>query len=276
MATTPPDMMTSLGAAPTLAMPCTDKAADIYTLPTTLATYTSANRGDIFRCSVSEWGQCRHRQYVGQGLSVRRARSCRRASGPGASPTAHERATPPGATGRRSKATRLPSCSCPRKPLAGAPLVVVRARLGRHRQRLRGRRSFDLSTLPDPANHSTTIRSTSTRWPASATPSSWPNYSGFSYGQPPGYFSAADEAHAVLDATRAAAKLLPKGSSDKVVVVGHSQGGHAGVRRQRNRGGDPTASRGLAGRRRHLRALLGRPWRIWGAISTSYANAQHD
>ena len=53
-----------------------------------------------------------------------------------------------------------------------------------------------------------------------------PDYSGFSYGQPPGYFNAEDEAHSVLDATRAAANLLTS-PPDKVVLVGHSQGGHA-------------------------------------------------
>jgi pimeloyl-ACP methyl ester carboxylesterase len=55
-----------------------------------------------------------------------------------------------------------------------------------------------------------------------------PDYAGFAYGQPPGYFSAADEAHAVLDATRAAAQVLPpERRPGKVVLMGHSQGGHA-------------------------------------------------
>ena len=58
-----------------------------------------------------------------------------------------------------------------------------------------------------------------------------PDYSGFSYGQPPGYFNAEDEAHSVLDATRAAANLLPS-PPDKVVFVGHSQGGHAALSAQ--------------------------------------------
>jgi pimeloyl-ACP methyl ester carboxylesterase len=53
-----------------------------------------------------------------------------------------------------------------------------------------------------------------------------PDYNGFSYDQAPGYFNAEDEAHAVLDATRAAAKILPSPPA-KVVFVGHSQGGHA-------------------------------------------------
>jgi pimeloyl-ACP methyl ester carboxylesterase len=55
-----------------------------------------------------------------------------------------------------------------------------------------------------------------------------PDYPGFAYDQPPGYFSAPDEAHALLDATRAAAQLLPpERRPQKVVLVGHSQGGHA-------------------------------------------------
>ena len=34
------------------------------------------------------------------------------------------------------------------------------------------------------------------------------DYSGFIPGQDPGYFNAEDEAHSMLDATRAAAKIL--------------------------------------------------------------------
>jgi acetyl esterase/lipase len=58
-----------------------------------------------------------------------------------------------------------------------------------------------------------------------------PDYSGFSYDQTPGYFNAEDEAHAILDATRAATHLLPS-PPDKVAFVGHSQGGHAVVAAQ--------------------------------------------
>jgi pimeloyl-ACP methyl ester carboxylesterase len=62
-----------------------------------------------------------------------------------------------------------------------------------------------------------------------------PDFSGFSYGQSPGYFSAPDEAYALLDATRAAANLLPTSivpANPKVVIVGHSQGGHAALAAQ--------------------------------------------
>jgi pimeloyl-ACP methyl ester carboxylesterase len=58
-----------------------------------------------------------------------------------------------------------------------------------------------------------------------------PDYSGFSYGQAPGYFNAEDEAHAILDATRAAANVLPTPPT-KFALVGHSQGGHAVVAAQ--------------------------------------------
>jgi pimeloyl-ACP methyl ester carboxylesterase len=59
-------------------------------------------------------------------------------------------------------------------------------------------------------------------WPVIAT-----DYAGYVKGSPaPGYMFAEDEAYSVLDATRAAKKLLEK-VSEQVVLVGHSQGGHA-------------------------------------------------
>lgn len=55
-----------------------------------------------------------------------------------------------------------------------------------------------------------------------------PDYPGFIEGGTPGNFIAEDEAHSLLDATRAFENLVTKsGMSDKVVLVGHSQGGHA-------------------------------------------------
>lgn len=56
-----------------------------------------------------------------------------------------------------------------------------------------------------------------------------PDYAGFLPGSTPaGVMLAEDEAHSVLDGTRAMSKLLkPGATSDQVVLVGHSQGGHA-------------------------------------------------
>lgn len=54
-----------------------------------------------------------------------------------------------------------------------------------------------------------------------------PDYPGFVAGSPStGYMLSEDEAHALLDATRAMKKLV-RNSPDRVALVGHSQGGHA-------------------------------------------------
>ncbi|MCA1665499.1 MAG: lipase family protein, partial [Myxococcales bacterium] len=53
-----------------------------------------------------------------------------------------------------------------------------------------------------------------------------PDYAGFGYGEAPGWSIAQDEAHSVLDSTRAAKQLVPS-LTGKVAFVGHSQGGHA-------------------------------------------------
>jgi len=53
-----------------------------------------------------------------------------------------------------------------------------------------------------------------------------PDYAGYGFGGDVQWLLAEDEAHSVLDSTRAVRKLLP--SLDKrVFLVGHSQGGHA-------------------------------------------------
>lgn len=56
-----------------------------------------------------------------------------------------------------------------------------------------------------------------------------PDYAGFMPGSTPGGVNLAeDEAHSLLDGTRAMSTLLARGAtSDRVVLVGHSQGGHA-------------------------------------------------
>jgi pimeloyl-ACP methyl ester carboxylesterase len=54
-----------------------------------------------------------------------------------------------------------------------------------------------------------------------------PDYAGYvEESRAPGYMLSEDEAHSVLDATRAMSKLRQK-AVDKVVLLGHSQGGHA-------------------------------------------------
>jgi len=55
-----------------------------------------------------------------------------------------------------------------------------------------------------------------------------PDYAGFGYGSTSGWMLAEDEAHSLLDSTRAMGRLLKPGTlSGKVAMAGHSQGGHA-------------------------------------------------
>ncbi|MFT3925693.1 MAG: lipase family protein [Myxococcales bacterium] len=56
-----------------------------------------------------------------------------------------------------------------------------------------------------------------------------PDYAGYGYSdEPPGYLSAADEGHTVLDATRAARTMLSGHYlANTTVLVGYGQGGHA-------------------------------------------------
>jgi hypothetical protein len=54
------------------------------------------------------------------------------------------------------------------------------------------------------------------------------DYAGFGYGSTSGWSLATDEAHSLLDATRAMSNVVAPGTlSGDVVMVGHSQGGHA-------------------------------------------------
>src|SRR6476469_9516436 len=45
---------TTLGPAPALAVACTDKVADVYTLPAGLPAMDMTHRGDVFHCAPSE------------------------------------------------------------------------------------------------------------------------------------------------------------------------------------------------------------------------------
>lgn len=70
-----------------------------------------------------------------------------------------------------------------------------------------------------------------------------PDYAGYVQGSiAPGYLLAEDEAHSVLDSARAINNLRTK-AVDKVVLVGHSQGGHAVLAAQAY-----SSSYGLAGK----------------------------
>jgi pimeloyl-ACP methyl ester carboxylesterase len=233
----PADMTvaTTLGPAPMLAIPCADKLADVYTLPTGLPAMDMSHRGDVFHCAVSEsLTAAKVNSQINAynmppvtGLNASLAEAGNVTSGFWTYRVAFRtlRITPK-AGGAPVEGDSAAILVVPDKPLAGAPLVVwSHGSIG-----IAPKCAPSLIDLSGPvgdqdfpidiyklAGYGYTVIA--------------PDYSGFSYGQPPGYFNAEDEAHGVLDATRAAANLLVS-PPDKVVIVGHSQGGHAALSAQ--------------------------------------------
>lgn len=212
----------SIGAHPQLAMPCTDAQADVFTLPSDLPAMDDSHRGDVFRCAITE------------KLTIPDIRAQIDAYNEGY-PTATPGVVQSGfwtyrvayRTQRntigsvRAEGDTAATLIIPAKPLPGAPLVVAgHGSVGFAAQCAPTR--LDLSgPVQDEDYPPMLYRLAGYGYTVIA-----PDYAGFSYGQTPGYFNAEDEAHAVLDATRAAAKILPSPPT-KVVFVGFSQGGHA-------------------------------------------------
>lgn len=225
-----PDMaMPSLGPAPMLAMPCSDQLADVYNLPSGLPAMDMSHRGDVFHCAVTESltadqvnSQAKAWGYMGPSLP----------SGFWTYRIAYRslRNTPTGG-GTPAEGDMAATLIIPEKPLAGAPVVVFA--------------HGSVGIAPKCAPTRVDLSATVTDPTAEDLPNNlyalggygytviMPDYAGFSYGQAPGYFNAEDEAHAVLDATRAAHKILPANlDANQVAIVGHSQGGHAALAAQ--------------------------------------------
>lgn len=225
---------TTLGTPPTLAMPCSDAVADVYNLPASLATFDETHRGDVFHCAAGESltaakvnAEATNYGYTGPALpsgfwSFRIAYRAKRPA---------PDATPATLVEGDITATVL----VPDHLRANAPLVVF----------AHGSVGLAARCAPSRYDLSTTVASTINTqedFPANlyelagyGYPVIVPDYAGFSYDQAPGYFSAPDEAYALLDATRAATNLLPTTlvpADPKVVIIGHSQGGHAAMAAQ--------------------------------------------
>ena len=214
-----PDM---LGPPPDLAMPCTDAAADVYTLPTGLPTMNDSHRGDVFRCAKSEalTKSKIDTQIAAYNTGFNGTTTVASVSGFWSFRIAYrsERNTVNTARAEGDMAAFL---LVPEHPVANAPLVVF------------GHGSVGVANACAPSRLDLTGAVQDQDYPAMLYRLAGagytviaPDYNGFYGTQPPGYFNAEDEAHSVLDATRAAAKILPAPPA-KVVFVGHSQGGHA-------------------------------------------------
>jgi pimeloyl-ACP methyl ester carboxylesterase len=218
----------TLGAPPELAMACADSLADVYNMPSSLPTMDDSHRGDVFRCAPAE------------SLSTYKVNAQIDAYNTGFMNTAAGKATSGFWSFRIAyRSERYASGSDPRpegdtaaillipeKPLANAPLIVFG----------HGSTGFASQCAPSHLNLAGAVADEDYppalyRLAGAGYTVIAPDYNGFSYGQAPGYFNAQDEAHSVLDATRAAAKIL-KNPPAKVAFVGHSQSGHAVISAQ--------------------------------------------
>jgi pimeloyl-ACP methyl ester carboxylesterase len=228
-ATVMPDADYRIGDHPQLARACTDTVADIYTLPTDLPAMDDSHRGDVFRCAVTEKMTVPEIQ-----AQITASNAAFMNTAPGIINSgfwsyrfAYRTTRITVGTEPRAEGDSAAMLLIPAKPLDGAPLVVF------------GHGSLGFAPQCAPSHLDLSVAATGDNdWPpllyrlaAYGYTVVATDYTGFSYGQPPGYFNAEDEAHAILDATRAAAKLLPAPPA-KVVFVGHSQGGHAVISAQ--------------------------------------------
>ena len=262
-----PDMAMepTLGPAPALAVACADPAADVYTVPSGLPAMDMTHRGDILHCAVTEsltaakvnalldtynmgysLGEPGH---VASGFWTYRVsfRTLRN--------------TPTGG-GMPAEGDSAGYLLVPEKPIAGAPLVVFAHESVGIAPKC-APSMLDLTGAPLDADFPVTM----SRLAAYGYTVIAPDYSGYIGGQPPGYFNAEDEAHAVLDATRAAANLLTA-PPDKVVIVGHSLGGHAALSAQ-----SYAKSYGMKGTLVGVAAVapLWTSMALWGAATTDAA-----
>lgn len=227
-----PDMAmppTTLGTAPTLAVSCSDTVADVYNLPGNLPAMDMTHRGDIFHCAVAESMTAAkvNAQLTAYNQNFPNAMPVNVTSGFWTYRVAYRTLRNTPKTGSPAEGDTAAYLLVPEKPLAGAPLVVfAHGSVG-----IAPKCAPSLLDLSSPAQDLdypvSLMRLASYGYTVIA-----PDYAGFQYNQsPPGYFNAEDEAHSVLDATRAAANVLPM-VPDKVVIVGHSQGGHAALSAQ--------------------------------------------
>lgn len=218
----------TLGEAPQLAMPCTDKTTDIYAaLPSGLPPMDDSHRGDVFRCAVAEKLTVPEIKAQIEAYNENRFNTTYANLAPGNVKSGFwtyrlaYRTTRNTVGTTRAEGNSGAMLLIPAKPLDGAPLVVFGHGSVGFAQKC-APSNLDLSAPASDQDYPPMLyRLASYGYTVIA-----PDYSGYGWGQVPGYFNAEDEAHSVLDATRAAAKLLPTPHT-KVAFVGHSQGAHA-------------------------------------------------
>jgi pimeloyl-ACP methyl ester carboxylesterase len=202
---------------------CADSFETIYTKPTDLPAFDASRRGEVVRCgkvdvaSASELSaQAAALGYTGgeldSGATIYRiAYRTERVPGPG------------GATRESLSSGLLLVPSAPRgggvTVVYSHPTVGLGDECAPSRRDLLGPRDGWYQTI-EPllvlAGHGYTVIA--------------PDYAGMNYGEQPGFAIADDVSRSVLDATRAAAALVPAAyRGTQVAFVGHSLGGHASL-----------------------------------------------
>jgi hypothetical protein len=209
-------------------MPCTDTKADIYgPLPSGLPAMDDSRRGDVFRCAVTEKLTVPEVKAQIEAFNENKFNTTYANLSPGKVKSGFwsyriaYRTTRNTVNGVRAAGDSGAILLVPAKPIDGAPLVVF------------GHGSTGFATKCAPTNLDLSAPVSDQDYPPMLLRlASYgftviaPDYAGYRPGEIPGYFNAEDEAHSVLDATRAAAKILPTPHT-KVAFVGHSQGAHA-------------------------------------------------
>ena len=220
----PPDM--AMRPTPTLLQACRDAVADVYSAPAGLPPFDASHRGDVVRCGFDKYipaatlnAQMSAYGYLGAPLP----------SGAWLFRLAYrtERIAPAGSStvpeGISSAVLLIPDQ--PRAP-GSAPLVVfAHASVGIAPSCAPS--LLDLVGMVAGDDHRGAVLGLAGYgWTVMV-----PDYAGFGFGEAPGWSVAEDEAHGVLDSTRAAKQLLPTMPAN-VVFVGHSQGGHSALSAQ--------------------------------------------
>ncbi len=219
-----PADMTAPSPPPALLLACSDAVADVYTAPSSLPPFDASHRGDVIRCAYDRFLSA---AAINAAMTAYGYQGPPLPSGAWLFRIAYrtERIAPAGATtvpdGISSGILLVPD-----HPQAGGPLVVfAHASVGIAPPCAPS--TYDLlgATMGDD-HRGAVLGLAGYGWLTLV-----PDYAGFGFGAAPGWSVAEDEAHGVLDATRAAKQLAPS-LTGQVVFVGHSQGGHAALAAQ--------------------------------------------
>ena len=219
------DMSIDMSTPQPLAIACSDSRDAVFQLPANLPPFDPTHRGDVFRCAYERYISAADANqalaalgYTGMpvpnGMDVYRiAFRTERVAPAGAGADAGSDA-PEGLSTAR--------VFLPNNSRSEAYAVVAHGTLGE------GSACADSQKdILDP-----TYTQTSKILDLAIAGNGWiaiePDYAGYGYGQPAhGWYLAEDEAHTILDATRAMKNFLqPSALPSKVAFVGHSQGSH--------------------------------------------------